>query len=561
MLDGKQTLSDRSPGVSLPPMTRVVKRSLVLMIVLTAGLSGCVSVKSFLDSTNIIHLKPALSAGEAYSKGRTAEAQHRYPEAVDYYQIAARHGDIKAELRLARLYRDGRDGVTRDLAASASWYLKAAEQGEVSAQYESGENYFYGRGVKKDYYQALRWYESAARRGHGAGRVRLAAMYYGGVGVGKDLRAAFKWYEAAATSGDASAKAMLGHMYLRGEGVTKNVAEAVKWLGSAATDPVWADRSADENPSNQARLELAAVYENGDGVRKDAIKAFGLIKDASDHGSIRGKVELARHYTEGIGVVKDFPAAIQLLSEVPKNSKYNDSSAITVAVHNAVKMGEKSYKEKRYKEALRNLEAAANYGDARAQGLLGDMYFAGAGAPKNHTLAVEWWGKAARQDDLDAITSLGISYWIGVGSIAKQRDQAIKYLLYAAKEGNKHATYTLETLVFPRWHFVTASREHIGLVRRGYMERHGGEVRFMVMSVSAPASLRSDYRFSSYSKILYQTDCTDKTMGPRSGADYTSGGKITKSYQYSPVDMRPIVAGSAEEDYFEYVCSRARGKL
>ena len=46
------------------------------------------------------------------------------------------------------------------------WYRKAAERGNVGAQYHLGYLYFSGRGVKMNYEEALKWYKLAAKQGN-----------------------------------------------------------------------------------------------------------------------------------------------------------------------------------------------------------------------------------------------------------------------------------------------------------------------------------------------------------------------------------------------------------
>ena len=45
------------------------------------------------------------------------------------------------------------------------WYRKAAEQGQVDAQYNLGSFYRKGWGVPKDYAEAVKWYRKAAEQG------------------------------------------------------------------------------------------------------------------------------------------------------------------------------------------------------------------------------------------------------------------------------------------------------------------------------------------------------------------------------------------------------------
>lgn len=498
-----------------------MKWSLTIITLLVVGLNGCASINNLFMANKAVRSEPKLPPAEALKKGKDSEQRSKYADAVRFYLIAAKQGNMNAEIRLGNLYREGHEGVKRDLTSSASWFLKAARQGNALAQFETAEIYYSGKGFKRDYRKSL------------------------------------KWYKAAAINGNIYAMTSLAYMYLRGKGVDKDVPQAIKWFYSAANDPAWKNISSDENPSNEARLALASIYESGEGGAKDVVRAFGLIEAASDHASVAGKIELAKHYMQGAGVAKDLPAAIQLLSQLPENGNHNEEAVMASAVLQAVVEGEKAYKEMKYKEALRNLKAAAVYGDAKAQDLVGNMYFGGAGIPKDSARAIGWWKKAASQGNLKAIASLGVSYWIGAGGLPANRDEAIKYLLYAAKGGNKHARYVLETFAFPKWHYVTASHDYIGLIRRDRIRKYRGNVMFWVMSVSAPEAINDGYHFSGYSKTLYKATCVDRVMGIQRIIDYASGGKPTHSRRYSSIDMQPVASGSTEEGYLKYACSFA----
>jgi TPR repeat protein len=61
------------------------------------------------------------------------------------------------------MYATGR-GVPKDYTAALSWYRKAADQGDASAQNNLGSMYAAGRGVPQDHVQAFMWYTIAAAR-------------------------------------------------------------------------------------------------------------------------------------------------------------------------------------------------------------------------------------------------------------------------------------------------------------------------------------------------------------------------------------------------------------
>ena len=58
------------------------------------------------------------------------------------------------------------DGILVDKTESAKWYRKAAEQGDVLAQFNLGVFYETGKGVPVDQEQAAIWYRKAAEQGH-----------------------------------------------------------------------------------------------------------------------------------------------------------------------------------------------------------------------------------------------------------------------------------------------------------------------------------------------------------------------------------------------------------
>ena len=84
----------------------------------------------------------------------------------------AEAGDAKSQFGLARLYYNG-DGVTKDDAKAAEWYMKAAEQENDFAQYKLGAMYDKGEGVPKDSAKAAEWWKKAAAQGNDAAQEAL----------------------------------------------------------------------------------------------------------------------------------------------------------------------------------------------------------------------------------------------------------------------------------------------------------------------------------------------------------------------------------------------------
>ena len=108
--------------------------------------------------------------------------------------------------------------------------FEAAENGISDAQYILGLMYY----REKLYQQAAEWYLKAAVQGNVQAQFNLANKYYEGKGVEQNFKEAFKWYKKAAEQGHSQAQFNLGCMYGRGEGVKKDYSEANKWIYKAA---------------------------------------------------------------------------------------------------------------------------------------------------------------------------------------------------------------------------------------------------------------------------------------------------------------------------------------
>lgn len=77
------------------------------------------------------------------------------------------------------------EGVAKDHAKAAEWYLKAAELGNADAQYNIGVAYANGEGVKEDVVTAYMWWIVCSMTDPSNEDIAGALK-----GLGKDLRGA-----------------------------------------------------------------------------------------------------------------------------------------------------------------------------------------------------------------------------------------------------------------------------------------------------------------------------------------------------------------------------------
>ena len=147
---------------------------------------------------------------------------------------AAEQGDVNAEYKLGMMYHNG-EGVPRDDLQATAWWRKAADQGYAPAQNSLGASYYDGRGVPQDYAQAVFWGRKAAEQGYAKAQDNLGVSYFHGQGVNQDYAQAVYWYRKAAEQGYAKAQGHLGVLYYQGQGVPQDYGQAYFWMALAAS--------------------------------------------------------------------------------------------------------------------------------------------------------------------------------------------------------------------------------------------------------------------------------------------------------------------------------------
>ncbi|HNL81153.1 MAG TPA: tetratricopeptide repeat protein, partial [Agitococcus sp.] len=91
--------------------------------------------------------------GEGVAKNST--------KAAEWFRKAAEQGEIDAQYSLGEMYRDGADDFMQDNTKAVEWFIKAAEQGNISALNHLGDMYWDGIGVTKDIIKVTELYKKA----------------------------------------------------------------------------------------------------------------------------------------------------------------------------------------------------------------------------------------------------------------------------------------------------------------------------------------------------------------------------------------------------------------
>jgi TPR repeat protein len=89
-----------------------------------------------------------------------------WEETLWFVARAAEQGVTAAQLVCGEIYAAGDRSVPQNWTTAAKWWRKAAEAGDVTAQWCIGQCYYYGRGVERDVAKAMTWFRRSAAQGN-----------------------------------------------------------------------------------------------------------------------------------------------------------------------------------------------------------------------------------------------------------------------------------------------------------------------------------------------------------------------------------------------------------
>ena len=228
---------------------------------------------------------PLYFLGQMHQSGKFLEID--IEKAVDSYQKAAAKGCSEARITLNSEVCILGQGA---LAGNSDHQYKLAKI--------YGFNYYNGTIQNPNYKRAKELYLSAANQGDLTAQYELGRLYEEGKPwIEKNLKNAFEWYLKLATSIKANldkaafwnysgyaddALFRVGKSYLEGISTEKDISRGVEWLQLAVSGTF---------KSYEARLYLAEIYEKGLGVDKDILEAYShySILDKEFGGKIYGR--------------------------------------------------------------------------------------------------------------------------------------------------------------------------------------------------------------------------------------------------------------------------------
>ncbi len=170
-------------------------------------------------------------------------------------------------------------------------------------------------------------------------------------------------------------------MYQYGEGVPKDIVKAVYWLEKAA-----------KQGDAMAQSDLGALYLKGADIAQDYQKALYWCNLAAKQGEELAQCNLGYMYHHGLGIPADRQRAIYFYSLAAEQG-------LARAKQN---LGYLYGQDGNYSVAIPLLLEAARQGQVRAQYNLGAAYLNGQGVAQDLAQSLYWFEQAARQGDSDA---------------------------------------------------------------------------------------------------------------------------------------------------------------
>ena len=256
-----------------------------------------------------------------------------YRKAVHWYMKAAEQGHLDAQYLLIKEYSSFL--TNRDYEQLKQWLHVKAEEDIVQAKFYLGELYF----KLSDYEQALYWYRLAGNQGYGPAMCRLGQMYENGTGVAQDYKQAEEWfikggpygdaqwhllmmYEHMANEGDIEAQYKLGLQYRYGGSVDQ-------WDPSFGIDYKQAlslFRKLAEQGHADAQFQLAQMYNWGEGITQNDVLAIYWYRKAAEQGVASAQFCLGTKYKLGQGFQQDDTLAQEWFEKAYSNGYPREES-------------------------------------------------------------------------------------------------------------------------------------------------------------------------------------------------------------------------------------------
>ncbi len=313
-----------------------------------------------------------------YSKG-LFNLEKSPKDAIYYVRIASDAGMPKGMLALAEMYRDG-IGAAQNLDESYRLVEKALETEPelVDAMFIKGKFLSEGIGCTRNSEEAYNYFKRAANFSSEEAEYELALLVIQGLVPNANENEAIAILEKLASHGNNQAAFKYGQALFTGTGVDRDLKKAETYLKQAVNGGV-----------KEAIMPYAAVLDYKDDT-ENALLWYKVLADDTEPTFERADAS-AR-----LGEIYD------LRDEYEKSEKYYRQAYDSGIISAGINLGRIYYIQGKYPEAatIFNKHAVDN---SIAQTFLGLMYENGKGYAPNEIKALEWYDKAIKNNNADAM--------------------------------------------------------------------------------------------------------------------------------------------------------------
>lgn len=258
---------------------------------------------------------------------------------------------------------------------------------------------------------------------------------------------------------DAETLYILGRMYQDGELLEVDEIRAEKLFKLAA-----------ESGHTKSQIALAVYYN----FKNEVTKSKKWYKEAAEEGNALAKFQLGIFYEIGRGFFKNIASAVELYKEASELGymkaslrlgnyyqylekpnyrdaiKYYKTAAnqadkdeqLRISIHLARLYRQIAEEQGKEEKVFQWTKKAAELGDVNSQLKTAESYLNGIGTDLNYKEAIRWYKKASDNGENTAMTMIGYIYANGLG-VEIDYKQAVTWYKYAAERGNHEAAWSL----------------------------------------------------------------------------------------------------------------------
>jgi SEL1 protein len=384
------------------------------------------------------------------SSGHNANKDGTIPTNIDdileFLDVRERQGDMHAMFNLGRHYYEGSRYRNRNLKMARNQFMKVArvywgKDGKVNPKASKGVDkiaakaaahigrmFLRGEGMEQNFEKAATWFQRGIANGDSLCQHHMALMYRDGLGVPKDSVRAAMYFKAAAEQDLPASQSSLGALFLD--------------QGDVETAGRYFELSA-RNGFTEAFYYLAEMTNNGIGRERHCGIATAYYKIVAEKAEVLHSsfAEANAAYASGdleTAIIYSMMAAEQGYESAQANVAYildEQTSALSSALSSALPFRPQARQSSSPRSALHNAALALIYWTRSAKQnnidsllKMGDYYLSGHGTVVDPDKASTCYHTAAEtHHSAQALWNLGWMHENGVGPVSQDFHMAKRY--------------------------------------------------------------------------------------------------------------------------------------